>query len=44
MRWTGTCWRELDEAQMRARMYERLEYAVYSARSAPSSRNTSGTG
>ena len=31
MRWTGTCWRELDEAQMRARMYERLEYAVYSA-------------
>lgn len=31
MRWTGTCWRELDEAQMRARMYERLEHAVYSA-------------
>ncbi|MFI0543473.1 phage/plasmid primase, P4 family [Streptomyces sp. WSLK1-3] len=29
MRWTGTCWRELDEAQMRAAMYTRLEHAVY---------------
>ncbi|MEU0452346.1 phage/plasmid primase, P4 family [Streptomyces sp. NPDC006129] len=31
MRWTGTCWRELDEAQVRKAMYERLEYAVYLA-------------
>ncbi|MBV9022499.1 MAG: NTP-binding protein [Streptomycetaceae bacterium] len=31
MRWTGTCWRELDEAQVRARMYTRLEHAVYQA-------------
>ncbi|MEU5302750.1 phage/plasmid primase, P4 family [Streptomyces noursei] len=31
MRWTGTCWRELDEAQVRAAMYERLEHAVYRA-------------
>ncbi|MFJ5593591.1 phage/plasmid primase, P4 family [Streptomyces noursei] len=31
MRWTGTCWRELDEAQVRAAMYERLEHAVYKA-------------
>ncbi|MFJ8363074.1 phage/plasmid primase, P4 family [Streptomyces sp. NPDC093984] len=31
MRWTGTCWRELDEAQMRAHMYTRLEHAVYQA-------------
>ncbi|MBD0423502.1 NTP-binding protein [Streptomyces sp. TRM S81-3] len=31
MRWTGTCWRELDEAQIRAAMYTRLEHAVYSA-------------
>ncbi|MFF7729999.1 phage/plasmid primase, P4 family [Streptomyces sp. NPDC008001] len=31
MRWTGTCWRELDEVQVRAAMYERLEHAVYSA-------------
>ncbi|MGA5500940.1 DNA primase family protein [Streptomyces umbrinus] len=29
MRWNGTCWRELDEAQVRAAMYERLEYALY---------------
>lgn len=31
MRWTGTCWRELDEAQTRAAMYERLEHVVYRA-------------
>ncbi|MGX2994517.1 DNA primase family protein [Streptomyces sp. JNUCC 64] len=31
MRWTGTCWRETDEAQIRAAMYERLEHAVYRA-------------
>ncbi|KRD17374.1 phage/plasmid primase, P4 family [Streptomyces sp. Root264] len=31
MRWTGTCWRELDEAQVRKAMYERLEHAVYRA-------------
>ncbi|UCM89183.1 DNA primase family protein [Streptomyces marincola] len=31
MRWDGTCWRELDEAQVRATMYERLEHAVYYA-------------
>ncbi|MFE0251759.1 phage/plasmid primase, P4 family [Streptomyces sp. NPDC059010] len=31
MRWTGTSWRELDEAQMRATMYTRLEHAVYLA-------------
>jgi putative DNA primase/helicase len=30
MRWTGTSWRELDEQQMRATMYTRLEYATYS--------------
>ncbi|PSM41491.1 NTP-binding protein [Streptomyces dioscori] len=29
MRWNGTCWREFDEAQVRAAMYERLEHAVY---------------
>lgn len=29
MHWTGTCWREMDEAQMRATMYTRLEHAVY---------------
>ncbi|MFF8191882.1 phage/plasmid primase, P4 family [Streptomyces bobili] len=29
MRWTGTCWREIDEAQVRKAMYERLEHAVY---------------
>ncbi|WP_238431564.1 DNA primase family protein [Streptomyces cavernae] len=31
MRWNGTCWREMDEAQVRAAMYERLEHAVYRA-------------
>ncbi|MFI1032291.1 phage/plasmid primase, P4 family [Streptomyces sp. NPDC020951] len=31
MRWTGTCWREIDEAQVRKAMYERLEHVVYSA-------------
>jgi putative DNA primase/helicase len=31
MRWTGTCWRELDEAQVRKAMYERLEHVVYQA-------------
>lgn len=31
MRWNGTCWRELDEAQVRKAMYERLEHAVYQA-------------
>ncbi|MGA5319806.1 DNA primase family protein [Streptomyces seoulensis] len=31
MRWTGSHWRELDEAQVRAAMYERLEHAVYRA-------------
>lgn len=31
MRWTGTHWRELDEAQVRKAMYERLEHAVYLA-------------
>ncbi|MFJ9905037.1 phage/plasmid primase, P4 family [Streptomyces sp. NPDC101152] len=31
MHWTGTCWRELDEAQVRKAMYERLEHAVYYA-------------
>ncbi|MER5727574.1 phage/plasmid primase, P4 family [Streptomyces sp. NPDC002138] len=29
MRWTGTCWEELDEAQLRAGMYERLEHVTY---------------
>ncbi|THC52355.1 MULTISPECIES: DNA primase family protein [unclassified Streptomyces] len=29
MRWTGTHWREIDEAQVRKAMYERLEHAVY---------------
>ncbi|MGW4689349.1 DNA primase family protein [Streptomyces sp. NPDC004244] len=29
MRWTGTCWRELDEVQMRASLYTRLEHAVF---------------
>ncbi|MGW2281989.1 DNA primase family protein [Streptomyces sp. NPDC001770] len=29
MRWTGTCWREMDEQQMRAGLYKRLEYATY---------------
>ncbi|MEW2614260.1 phage/plasmid primase, P4 family [Streptomyces sp. NPDC047880] len=31
MRWNGTCWRELDEAQVRKGMYERLEHAVFQA-------------
>lgn len=31
MRWHGTCWREIDEAQVRKNMYERLEHAVYRA-------------
>lgn len=31
MHWTGSRWREMDEQQMRARMYTRLEHAVYSA-------------
>ncbi|WP_055716164.1 DNA primase family protein [Streptomyces torulosus] len=31
MRWNGTCWRETDEAQVRAAMYKRLEHAVYLA-------------
>ncbi|MCX4434511.1 DNA primase family protein [Streptomyces mirabilis] len=30
MRWTGTSWRELDEHQMRASLYKRLEHATYS--------------
>lgn len=29
MRWTGTSWRELDEAQVRAAMYTRLEHATF---------------
>ncbi|NUK18458.1 DNA primase family protein [Streptomyces lunaelactis] len=29
MRWTGTSWRELDEQQMRAHMYTRLEHTIY---------------
>ncbi|WP_371527159.1 phage/plasmid primase, P4 family [Streptomyces sp. NBC_01283] len=29
MRWTGTNWRELDEHQMRASMYKRLEHATF---------------
>ncbi|WP_251093126.1 phage/plasmid primase, P4 family [Streptomyces sp. Caat 7-52] len=31
MRWTGAHWREVDEAQVRKAMYERLEHAVYLA-------------
>ncbi|MBV2357970.1 NTP-binding protein [Streptomyces sp. J2-1] len=31
MRWTGAHWREVDEAQVRAGMYERLEHTVYRA-------------
>ncbi|GAA1288133.1 DNA primase family protein [Streptomyces javensis] len=31
MRWTGTCWRELDEQQVKKSMYERLEHATYQA-------------
>ncbi|MCC5032296.1 phage/plasmid primase, P4 family [Streptomyces sp. WAC 00631] len=30
MRWTGTRWRELDEQQVRADLYTRLEHATYS--------------
>jgi putative DNA primase/helicase len=33
MRWTSTCWREVDEHQVRAYFYERLEHATY--RTAP---------
>ncbi|MEV4446039.1 DNA primase family protein [Streptomyces mirabilis] len=29
MRWNGSCWREMDEAQIRASMYTRLEHAIY---------------
>ncbi|MCA6094011.1 phage/plasmid primase, P4 family [Streptomyces sp. SCA3-4] len=29
MRWTGACWRELDDLQMRASLYERLEHATF---------------
>lgn len=29
MCWTGANWRELDEVQVRAELYERLEHAVY---------------
>ncbi|MDX3522331.1 phage/plasmid primase, P4 family [Streptomyces scabiei] len=29
MRWNGTCWREVDDDQVRKAMYERLEHAVY---------------
>lgn len=31
MRWNGSCWREMDEAQIRAAMYTRLEHAIYQA-------------
>ncbi|MFE7974757.1 phage/plasmid primase, P4 family [Streptomyces shenzhenensis] len=31
MRWNGTCWKEVDEAQMRAGMYTRLEHVTFSA-------------
>lgn len=31
MWWTGTCWRELDEQQVRAGLYKRLEHATFSA-------------
>ncbi|MFI6344939.1 phage/plasmid primase, P4 family [Streptomyces sp. NPDC050560] len=30
-RWNGSCWREVDEAQMKAAMYERLEHVVFRA-------------
>ncbi|MFJ4005413.1 phage/plasmid primase, P4 family [Streptomyces sp. NPDC090023] len=29
MRWSGSHWREVDEAQVRKAMYERLEHSVY---------------
>jgi putative DNA primase/helicase len=31
MRWNGSCWREAEEAQIRAAMYTRLEHAIYQA-------------
>ncbi|MEU6535871.1 phage/plasmid primase, P4 family [Streptomyces sp. NPDC047000] len=31
MRWNGASWREVDDAQMRADLYRRLEHAVYLA-------------
>ncbi|MGW1411952.1 DNA primase family protein [Streptomyces sp. NPDC002403] len=31
MRWTGACWREYDEQQMRAGLYKRLEHATFAA-------------
>ncbi|MCC8336629.1 phage/plasmid primase, P4 family [Streptomyces sp. R1] len=31
MRWNGSCWREMDDAQIRAAMYTRLEHAVFQA-------------
>ncbi|MFJ4010270.1 phage/plasmid primase, P4 family [Streptomyces sp. NPDC090026] len=31
MHWTGTCWREYDEQQLRAGLYKRLEHAAYMA-------------
>ncbi|MFF1337921.1 phage/plasmid primase, P4 family [Streptomyces sp. NPDC058290] len=31
MRWTGTCWREFEDLQMRKRLYEQLEHATYVA-------------
>ncbi|MGW6565028.1 DNA primase family protein [Streptomyces sp. NPDC054975] len=31
MRWTGTCWREYDEAELRAGLYRRLEHATFVA-------------
>ncbi|MFI5803083.1 phage/plasmid primase, P4 family [Streptomyces sp. NPDC051561] len=30
MHWTGTCWKELDEQQMRSDLYKRLEHATFS--------------
>ncbi|MFD9724260.1 phage/plasmid primase, P4 family [Streptomyces sp. NPDC059072] len=30
-RWTGTCWRELEEQQLRAVLYKKLEHATYTA-------------
>ncbi|MFJ2828584.1 phage/plasmid primase, P4 family [Streptomyces sp. NPDC087263] len=29
MRWNGSCWREMDDAQIRAGMYTRLEHSIY---------------
>ncbi|MEU0037464.1 phage/plasmid primase, P4 family [Streptomyces sp. NPDC006333] len=31
MRWNGSCWREMDDAQIRAGMYARLEHVIYRA-------------